>query len=227
MSASGKGVKRRREDAVAKTDLGIVPHYRGPEPSPKRMRGTYAQQSGAFKQTPFGHPVEVDHALPDSLFQGIGQSRRHGVGASVSRSLPASAMNKLQHRRKNTTGSGDVVEHHRAYLLHVAHGRAPIARRMDAVQDHYAAAAEVDVRSDIGSRTLFGEPSLHDPRQVRASQAGTVPKVDVHWGLERRAESFSAMTGQGLIGHGGFAQLSSVVHELHGQVDSLYKKKGL
>lgn len=227
MSAPSTILKRPREDAQAKTDLGIVPHYRGPEPSPKRMRGTYAQQRDEFGKTPFGHSVEVDHALPDSLFQAVGQRRRSGIGAQVSRSLPAASMHKLQHRRKNTTGSGAEVEHHRAYLLHVAHGLAPIARRMSGPQDHYAAAAEVDIRSDIGSRTLFGAPSLHDPRDVRTSQQGVVPKVDVHWGLERRIDSFEAMRQQHLISDEGLTQLSGVVHELHGQVDRAYKKRGL
>lgn len=217
--------KRKAEDHEAKNELGPAPSS-----FPKLARsdpaiGTYKQQSKKYKATPSSQPVEVDHMTPDTLHQALGDSRKKGDGAGLSRRLPAAAMNKLQHRRKLTTGSGKEVEHHRAYLLYAHHGLVPFTGPMDNPQDHYAAAMEVELRSSTTPGTLFGTPTIHDPRVFTGpSQQGVVPKRDAEWGLDRQLEMTQRVRETGHITSAHEVHLQDVVTEQRAALADMYKK---
>ncbi|WP_431094996.1 hypothetical protein [Polaromonas aquatica] len=218
--------RRYTADQTAKDRLGPAPSNYGPIRGVKKVIGTHAQQS-VYKKTPSKEPVEVDHMSPDSLHQAAGSSRKSGAGASLSKRLPASAMNKTQHRRKLTTGSGAVVEHHRAYLLHAHHGQIPFAGPMGATQDHYAAALEVEFRSTATPATLFGKPTIHDARPFdNPSQQGVVPKKDAEWGMDRQLEMLTRIRSTAHIDATHESHLKDVVTEQRAGLADMYKQAG-
>jgi hypothetical protein len=229
MSAPKGKSKRSREDSEAKDKLGPAPSDYSKRARGAHPDGSYIQQSRDHKQTPSGRPVEVDHMTPDVLHQPVGQRRSGGDGASLSKNLPASAMNKTQHRRKLTTGSGHEPEHHRSYLLHVHHGLAPMALRMKNTQDHYAAAVEVELRSSSTPATLFGATTVHDTRTFsKPSHVGDVSMADAQWGLARQADMLSHIGSTGHIAPEHVTHLSEVITERRNALPAMYaafKKK--
>jgi hypothetical protein len=220
MKSGGK--KRKRADAEAKEELGPVSGTFSPPDKPKDYVGTYAGQRENYKSTPSDRPVEADHMTPDTLHQPLGQARNTTDGRRLSSALPAAQIDKLLHRRKNTTGSGDVVEAQRAYLLHAHHGRVPFAGPMQTPQDHYAAATEIDLRSTFDKRAVFGEPSTYDPREVKSTQRGVVPFEDLAWSTDRIKEMHHESARQGRIQAPHATHLNSVAQDLLGQVKGQY-----
>lgn len=219
--------KRQRVDEDAKSTWGSVPAKHPKLARGDHPRGTYIQQSETFKKTPSGHAVEVDHMSPDSLHQPIGQKRSGGEGAQLSKRLPAAAMNKLQHRRKLTTASGNEVEHHRRYLLAAHVGMVPFTGPMTSTQDHYAAALEVEFRSSATPATLFGETTLHDPRVFhRPSHVGDVPMADALWGMDRQEDLVHRVQATGNIEPSHVAHLKDVQTEQRAAVAQMYKDRG-
>ena len=223
MKSGGK--KRKRADAEAKEELGAVPGTFSIPDKPKDYVGTYAGQRNNYKSTPSNRPVEADHMTPDTLHQPLGQTRNTTEGRGLSSALPAAQIDKLLHRRKNTTGSGDVVEAQRAYLLHAHHGRVPFAGPMQTPQDHYAAATEIDLRSTFDKRAVFGEPSTYDPREVKSTQRGVVPFKDLAWSTDRIKEMHDESARQGRIQPPHATHLNSVAKDLLGQVEGQYPTK--
>lgn len=233
-SASGGGAAvspasmpwRRFADLAAKKQLGPVPGQFPPVKRAKQILGTYAQQS-TYKKTPSGAPVEVDHMTPDSLHQPVGSSRKSGDGAALSKRLPAAAMNETQHRRKLTTGSSAAAQSFRAYLLHAHHGMVPFAGKMRTTQDHYAAAIELELRSTATESTLFGKPTLHDPRPFdKPSQKGVVPIQDAKWGMDRQLDMLKRLGSTGRIDATHVSHLVDVVTGQRAELADMYKKNG-
>lgn len=218
--------RKRKADQISKDLLGPAPSNFPPIKRVKQELGTYTQQS-TYKKTPSKASVEVDHMSPDSLHQALGSSRKSGGGASLSKRLPAAAMNKTQHRRKLTTGSGNAVEAHRAYLLNAHHGQVPFAGPMNTTQDHYAAALEVEFRSTATPSTLFGQPTIHDPRPFdKPSQQGVVSKLDAEWGMDRQLDMLKRIQNTGHITGEHEQHLMDVVTEQRSELADLYKTHG-
>lgn len=219
--------RKRKADQITKDTLGPAPSNFPPIKRAKQEIGTYAQQAATYKETPSGHSVEVDHMSPDSLHQALDQSRAGGAGASLSKRLPAAAMNKLQHRRKLTTASGDAVEHHRSYLLNTHHGRVPFAGAMTTTQDHYAAALELEFRSTATPATLFGESTIHDPRWFhQPSHLGVVPQTDATWGMDRQVEMLQRIRSTEHIDDSHQSHLEDVITEQRSSLAKMYKDRG-
>ena len=216
--------RRMAVDRATKEALGPVPSHFPSLPWGARPAGSYVQQAATWKATPSAMKVEVDHMTPDSLHQAADQSRKGGDGASLSKRLPAAAMNKTQHRRKNTTGSGMVVEQQRAYLHHASYGHVPFAGPMNTPQDHYAAAVAVDIRSTATPSTLFGKPTVNDPREFhRPSHKGVVPQKDALWNMDRTQEMVGYIQQSGNIGADQYAYLQSVIEEQRQRIAAMYQ----
>lgn len=231
-SASGGGAaaapatisRRQPADLAAKKQLGPVPGQFPPVKRVKQVLGTHAQQS-TYKRTPSGASVEVDHMTPDSLHQPVGSSRKSGGGAALSKRLPAAAMNETQHRRKLTTGSSKAAQHFRAYLLQAHHGMVPFAGRMQTTQDHYAAAIQAELGATTTESTLFGKPTLHDPRPFdKPSQKGVVPRRDAEWGMDRQLDMLKRLKNTGHIDSTHESHLVGVVTERRAALADMYKK---
>lgn len=223
---------RVRADAASKNELGPVPapHATATATSTSKQLGTYAGQRKAIKTTPSGRPVEADHMTPDSLHQPIGQKRKSPEGQRLSQALPAAQIDKLMHRRKNTTGSGHEVEHQRAYLLNAHHGRVPFAGPMEKQQDFNAAAMQIDLSHTVDDRVLFGEKSMHDPRPVTApthKPREAVPFADAQWSLQNTNALFDTAAAQGRITQEQAKRLQSAKNSMIEEMRARYETRGL
>jgi hypothetical protein len=213
-------------DAMAKQLLGPVP-FAWTGIAGMQHAGTYAGQQRLNKQFPVQFPIETDHMTPDSLHQPVGQARQSTAGQQLSRALPAASIDKLMHRRKITTGSGESAEDYRAYLQHAHHGRVPFAGRMETTQDHYAAAMTLDMRMTMTNRTLFGETTLHEPKAVTAKQKGVVPFRQVAFSAWRMRQMVSAAHEQGRIGADHGPELRGVIRGEFNRTTLEYANRGL
>ena len=96
---------------------------------------------------------------------------------------------------------------------------------MQAPQDHYAAAVEIELRSSSTPATLFGQTTVHDPRTFASpSQLGVVPEKDALWGLDRQKELVQRLKNTGQISGSHTSHLEDVLTEQRAAVAQMYKK---